>query len=88
MSGNVWEWCSDWWGVYPSDAQRNPTGPSSGTKRIVRGGGCNNVASNCRSAFHCGSDPAGGYRSITDRYGITDYIIGEGFRVVRGGPAR
>lgn len=38
MSGNVWEWCSDWATGYPSDAQTNPKGPVSGTYRVVRSG--------------------------------------------------
>ena len=38
MSGNVHEWCQDYWGYYSSSAQTNPKGPSSGTNRIGRGG--------------------------------------------------
>ena len=38
MSGNVHEWCSDWYGSYSSSAQTNPTGPSSGSYRVLRGG--------------------------------------------------
>ena len=39
MSGNVWEWGNDWWGCYQSNSQTNPTGPSEGESRVLRGGG-------------------------------------------------
>ena len=48
MSGNVREWCSDWYGWYSSSAQSNPTGPSSGSYRVDRGGCRSNSAEFCR----------------------------------------
>ena len=50
MSGNVLEWCQDWYGVYNSYAQTNPTGPSSGSYRMLRGGSWYSFAGGCRVA--------------------------------------
>jgi formylglycine-generating enzyme len=58
MHGNVWEWCSDWYGEYQtSSTQTNPQGVESGTLRVVRGGCWFHGANDCRSARRGNGDP-------------------------------
>ena len=57
MAGNVWEWCWDWHGDYSSPYQINPTGPSTGSNRVVRGGCWDGGAPTLRCAWHVGSFP-------------------------------
>ena len=58
MSGNVWEWCQDWYGYYSSGSHTNPTGASSGSHRVIRGGGCIYDARGCRVSSRYGVTPS------------------------------
>ena len=69
MHGNVYQWCADWYGTYPTTAQTNPTGPTSGSYRVIRGGSWYYDARYCRSAYRDDSYP-------------DNYTYDLGFRVV------
>jgi formylglycine-generating enzyme required for sulfatase activity len=57
MHGNVWEWCSDWHGPYTTSETTNPQGPSTGSKKVVRGGSWQYGAGYCRSASRSNALP-------------------------------
>jgi formylglycine-generating enzyme required for sulfatase activity len=59
MSGNVWEWCQDWYGSYSSGAQTNPTGALRGSNRVDRGGSWFSYARSCRGANRDYCTPGG-----------------------------
>ena len=61
MSGNVWEWCQDWKGNYNNNAQTNPTGPSSASYRVNRGGCFSGTAKGCRVSNRIGYKPGEQY---------------------------
>ncbi len=65
MSGNVWEWCQDRYGSYSGAAQTNPTGPTTGSYRVYRGGGWYFSAGYCRVSYRSLNTPS-----------LTGYILG------------
>ena len=58
MHGNVYEWCQDWFGNYPSKMVTDPAGPENGSYRVLRGGSWSDFAQFCRSAYRYADYPS------------------------------
>ncbi len=75
LHGNVWEYCADWDGDYQTGPVVDPTGPTEGKLRSIRGGSVNMGAQECRAAIRCNWDP---------QFASSDI----GFRVVVNAPGK
>lgn len=77
MHGNVGEWVWDYYGEYSTDAQTDPTGPETGTRRVNRGGGWNDFAKNLRSAYRAAAPEENSSFSVGIRL-VRNAVAGSG----------
>ncbi|MBR5978818.1 MAG: formylglycine-generating enzyme family protein, partial [Verrucomicrobia bacterium] len=71
MHGNVFEWCLDWKGDYPTSSVTDPKGASTGSERVARGGSLSSSAFSCRSALRFGDFPSMPFGNFGFRVALT-----------------
>lgn len=70
MSGNVKEWCEDWFGDYPRDLQHDPSGPDEGEFRVLRGGGWTDTATDCTASARSYGAQSGSFGNVGFRVAV------------------
>lgn len=87
MHGNVWEWCADWYGAYPSNQAINPLGPSEGSNHVLRGGSWFRSGGRARSACRRTDDPGGHYVTTSFRLALGLSVSWQAAQAGNGGRA-